>query len=1280
MSFDTTHAYQVLDPQTVPIAGNMMIEASAGTGKTYTITLLVLRLLLGLNQGAQTACISSDNDLFATDENDKGLHHNARKLPEILIVTFTNAATAELKERIYSKIVELKESFFLYTDILMQKESIDILPDPALQPLIEAFIAMREEMGVTPAEAIGEAIALLTDAEGAIDQASIFTIHAFSQRLLKENALDLGQSFHFELSQDLSALYREAIYHFWREECYPLDLRLSQVVQHLYGVPIDSSIYGSTNLLGLIRPLIEDPSLIENDHFETTSLKKLLSEKLGLIDDIKARCLTFTETDFRNLIDEVGLKKASYRSNLVEKYHKEMQTWAKSDAQGGFSSLEKFTLKYMESRLQPEGDLRRMKPAHWDLFGDLAKLDQDRPKLLHYAAYKVVRIIQQLKKSESVLGFSDLLTELNAQTKVLSAQFIESLHLRYRVVLIDEFQDTDHLQLDTFRRLFFDYPEIPFVMIGDPKQSIYGFRGADINAYLSIKGDVDEIYTLNTNYRSGTLQVNAVNQLFGRRAEITPPFIYEQIPFITIGTPEKANQTMLTGVTIEPAGMTLLDYQAADFELKKEKLSQGTFQSRIAEVSAKMVVQLLNEGRLVTSEGERAVAPEDITILVRSNREADYIQRAFRKAGLNSVYLSERNSVFDPEESIVGDLYLFLRSLVFRHERGALLQSLGSVLYGFSVTEYEEIKRDSAKFEALLVERNRLNEIWDRSGVLAMIRSFIVKDNRLGRLLALDNGERLASDLFHLGELLQKESFSSKEALLLWLYEKMYGISPNSEAELRLESDFKTIQIMTIHKSKGLEFPIVFLPFGSFKSREQKSGVIVDSEAQDPTQKRRYIFEGTAGAEALQYFQQEALAEDLRLLYVALTRAKFHTFIGFSQQLTEKAIENSPLAYLMNITGEAQDFNANFNEALTYLPVAYDDLKEPLHYRTVEASVESQIPAKFTRKLGPLWRFTSFSNLSYQLKWNHFTPMLADEKEIDVDVESGSMAEKEGVEQSVSEKAGGASAGVLTDISLISESPISETPISETPMAESLFPKGAVTGNFIHLLLERFTPEELENPTLLERQVARHFAHLVPEERLPALVVELQNWLQHIFDASLPIESNLRQILSGSHNVKELEFMFPIRTLLTAQKLNAILNRYIPRTAAESLSFEEMRGFLRGFIDLFFEVDGRYYVADYKSNTLAPTKAGYDEAAMLHSIKHAHYDLQYLIYTVAMVKFLQNQQPDFDYERDFGGVFYFYLRGMEAGDTTGIYYVKPDYSVIAELLTLFGEAESEEVV
>lgn len=1269
MSFDTTHAYQVLDPQTVPITGNMMIEASAGTGKTYTITLLVLRLLLGLNQGDQASLTSAGSDLFIADENDKALN-SARKLPEILIVTFTNAATAELKERIYSKIVELKESFFLYTDILMQKEPIDILPDPALLPLIEAFIAMREERGLTPAEAIGEAIALLTDAEGAIDQASIFTIHAFSHRLLKENALDLGQSFHFELSQDLSALYREAIYHFWREECYPLDLRLSQIVQHLYGVPIDRSTYGSTNLLGLIRPLIEDPSLIENDHFEQTSLKVLLSEKLGLIDDVKARCLTFTETDFRNLIDEVGLKKTSYRSNLVEKYHKEMQTWAKSDAQGGFSSLEKFTLEYMESRLQPEGDLRRMKPAHWDLFEDLAKLDRDRPKLLHYAAYKVVRIIQQLKKSESVLGFSDLLTELNEQTKSLSTQFIESLHLRYRVVLIDEFQDTDHLQLDTFRRLFFDYPEIPFVMIGDPKQSIYGFRGADINAYLSIKGDVDQIYTLNTNYRSGTLQVDAVNQLFGRRAEINAPFIYEQIPFITIGTPEKAKQTMLTGVTLDPAGMTLLDYQAPAFELKidkkskKEQLSQGTFQTRIAEVCAKMVVQLLNEGRLVTNEGEKAVAPEDITILVRSNREADYIQRAFRKAGLNSVYLSERNSVFDPEESIAGDLYLFLRSLVFRHERGALLQSLGSVLYGFSVTEYEEIKRNSAQFESLLVERNRLNEIWDRSGVLAMIRSFIVKDNRLGRLLALENGERLASDLFHLGELLQKESFNSKEALLLWLYEKMYGISPNSEAELRLESDFKTIQIMTIHKSKGLEFPIVFLPFGSFKSREQKSGVIVDSATQDPTQKRRYIFEGTAEEEELQYFQQEALAEDLRLLYVALTRAKFHTFIGFSQQLAEKALENSPLAYLMNITGDAQDFYANFNEALTYLSVAYEDLKAPLHYSAVEEQPESQIPAKFTRKLGPLWRFTSFSNLSYQLKWNHFTPMLADEKEIESETDELTLLAEEW----------GTSDGALTDLSAIAESPI-----AETPMAESLFPKGAVTGNFIHLLLERFTPEELENPQLLERQVARHFAHLVPEERLPALVVELQYWLQHIFDASLPIESNLRQILSGSRNVKELEFMFPIRTLLTAQKLNAILNRYIPRTEAESLSFEEMRGFLRGFIDLFFEVDGRYYVADYKSNTLAPTKAGYDETAMLHSIKHAHYDLQYLIYTVAMVKFLQNQQPDFDYERDFGGVFYFYLRGMEAGDTTGIYYVKPDYSVIAELLALFGEVEPEEV-
>ena len=473
---DQQSVYPILEPKTVPIAGNIMIEASAGTGKTYTITLLVLRLLLGLN-----------------------VDPKPKKLPEILIVTFTNAATAELKERIYSRIVDLKQAFFAY---LMGFE----IEDSALCELIEYYLQTSEHEGIDEETALETAINLLNEAEGSIDQASIFTIHAFSQRLLKENALDLGQAFNFELETDLSGIYREAVYHFWREECYPLDLELSRFASFYFNIPMseNSGNFEEKNLFSKIRPLIINPSLINHQLFtEDENLHSIFEAQLELINSVKTRAQQeFSYTDFQNIIEKVGLKKTSYRSNLILGYHLEFMSWAGSDSPGLFKNYDKFTLDFMESKLGKGGDLNRIPKNLQILFEDLASIAEFHKKVLHYSAFKVVTILKMLKQNAGVLGFDDLLRELNQKTMHLTKAFMTSLHTRFRAVMIDEFQDTDDLQLSTFRRLFFDYEEIPFVMIGDPKQAIYGFRGADINAYLSIKEDVDEIYTLNTNYRS----------------------------------------------------------------------------------------------------------------------------------------------------------------------------------------------------------------------------------------------------------------------------------------------------------------------------------------------------------------------------------------------------------------------------------------------------------------------------------------------------------------------------------------------------------------------------------------------------------------------------------------------------------------------------------------------------------------------------------------------------------------------------------------------------------
>lgn len=1272
----STSPYPILDPQTVPITGNMMIEASAGTGKTYTITLLVLRLLLGLNE---------DKD--------------AKKLPEILIVTFTNAATAELKERIYSRIIELKHAFLQH----MVGEDI---ADSALLALVEAYLEKRDapsyaddtydtyvsgeshesydlyeagseglyrEQGslfddevadTSQVERYQSALNLLIEAEGAIDQAAIYTIHAFCQRLLKENALDLGQPFNFELEEDLSPYYREAIYHFWREECYPLSFEAAKTVQAIFGIPLAHEIRDhrffqrkGLNLLDKILPLLRDPSLIQTDLWqgekweEIDHLQQLLDRVRSEVEAMKAVIRSdFSHDDFIDLVNLVGLKKQSYRTDLIKKYHDALMRWVESDSILPFQDQDKFSLAHMESRLMKGGDLRRMPEKLYQLFMDLESLHAISTICYHYAGSKVSAILQQMKQEAHILGFEDLLSQLDQKSLTATEGFLEALHLRYRAVLIDEFQDTDHQQLAIFRRLFFDYPEIPFVMIGDPKQSIYRFRGADIHSYLGIKEHIEKIYTLNTNYRSGELQVAAVNRLFGLRAAINPPFIEKDIPFIEIKTPSSAASSKLILPHRPDAGMTFLEYRPAPTEVEHEekkaasRVNNGDFKDQMAAATAEEIARLLKEGQLASEEGSRAISPEDITILVRSGSEADILRKALRRVGVNAVYLSEKSSIFDAGNSIALDLYLFLYTLLFMHDRKKVMQSVGSVLYGFSVEEYEALMNDPDAFEKLLTERYQLREIWEKQGILAMIRTFMVRENRLAKLLMLEDGERQASDLFHLAEILQRESFSNGEALLLWLHDKIFNVEGRQQEKIRLESDFKTLQIMTIHKSKGLEFPIVFLPFALFKGRGEKEGIYIDA-----TKERRYIYPEECTPEIERYFLKENLAEDIRLLYVALTRAKFHTYVGFTRALDKKAYQDNALSYLMGIGTKDEDLAPFFEVGISHQIFSEEELNDPQMIRVnlITEAQSTPVPAQFKRRLAPLWRFTSFSNLSYNAKSSTPIPqLLDDEVEFEqADIESDHKGE--------------------------------ELPLSLERFSH--FPKGAITGNFIHDLLERYQPTQLEDRELLTRLIEENFAHLVPASDLPHLIEDLQLWLVSIFHADLALSQNLREILEGNQQVRELEFIFPITQRIDAQSLNQLLDQQPTRALKSALDFETLSGFLRGFIDLFFEVDGKFYVADYKSNYLGPLPENYDQSTMQHSIDHAYYDLQYLLYTVAAVKFLQNQRADFDYARDFGGVYYLYLRGMVPGGRSGIYYVKPDYALVEALIARLGLEEAEEI-
>lgn len=1259
-STDMTAHYPELMPITEPLVGNIVIEASAGTGKTFTITTLLLRLLLGLNPGQKEPF----------------------KLEEILIVTFTNAATAELKERIFKRIIDLKRA------ILEQEEA-----DPVLDELIETLKIKSnqnvQESNIDNQEIVDQgvdletAVNLLIAAERSIDQASIFTIHGFSQRLLKENALNMGREFRFEIAENTRDVVREAIYYFWRQECYALTADHAQMVLEYFKAP-ESQYANSTSLSTLIRPFLQSPDLIEPSRFQgAKSLEALFTVQLNKINRLKETWLTqFSLEEFDAFIDQVGINRRSYNRTNMRRWHAEMTDWAQSSRFLPPSCVERFQYTFLASKLKEGGDLHRASSPLLEMFEAFETISEMPIAAIHYAAGKIAHHAAELKRDAQILGFDDILHELEARLSEATPELIAAIQSRYRAVMIDEFQDTDRIQLEIFRTLFFNAEEIPFVMIGDPKQSIYRFRGADINAYLGAKSTADRVRTLSTNYRSASSVIESINAFFTLADKGGETFLHSDIPFIEISSPTEAAEIELLieenssqSLTSQKlGGMTLFDFCPSDDELTFPKngvphVAVGIFKEAMAHRSALEVKRLLEFGRLRDGKKVRPVESSDITFLVRARSDAELILSVLKKHNLNAVYLSEKRSVFDPEVSIVSDLYLFLRSLIHRQDRALLMRSLSSILYGLSIEEYQALREDPQRFEILLEERNELLHVWRKHGVLAMLRTFIVQEGRLARLRSLEDGERLVSDLFHLGELLQAQKISTKEGLLAWLEEQMEEGREDS-ATLRLESDFKTIQVMTYHKSKGLEFPIVFIPFALRKPQPESEGIYEVSSREESY--RRYLFKEEVDEVAKEYFRKEQLAEEIRFLYVALTRAKYHNFIGYTQYFKPEDYPQTALGHLLpehETPGLLLDLcktgvvrKSSFTtqmliekeqsekERLKKIVEEMSSVGQLSLFRTEErhslamSTLETEPhlkAAKFTGSIETLWRFTSFSHLSYNADTPYFIPEKQDECELETHVEGG----------------------------------------GEVNHEESLFPKGAITGNFIHALLENYAPEALQNREVLAHELQRNFAAVISEERFPALLDELEQWLYHILHAKLRTSKEklptLLEILSGDQHINELEFLFPVRKTITPVALTEILHQNIPREGSEGLSFDALEGMLRGFIDLTFEYNGQFFVADYKSNYLGPTPEFYTLSEMERSIKHAHYDLQYLIYTVALVKFLELHNPDFDYERDFGGVYYLYLRGMQAGEESGVYYVKPKWSLVQQLRAIFDEGAKE---
>ncbi|WP_412105055.1 exodeoxyribonuclease V subunit beta [Vibrio natriegens] len=1181
-----------LEAMTFPLHGARLIEASAGTGKTFTIAGLYLRLLLG-HGSAETK------------------HRVPLTVDQILVVTFTEAATAELRDRIRARIHDARIAF-------ARGQS----SDPVIQPLLNEFDDHKQ------------AAEILLQAERQMDEAAVYTIHGFCQRMLTQNAFESGSRFNNEFVTDESHLKAQVVADYWRRNFYPLPFTLAGEIRQLWGSPSallsDISNYLTGAPLSLSVPAMKG------------SLADVHTENLKKVDELKAQWRN-SQDDFLALISDSDINKRSYTKKSLPTWLEAVNAWAATETTGYEypDKLEKFAQNILSEKTPKGSAPQHAVFAAIEAF--LANPVSLKAPLLAHAIEHCRVMLASAKNQKQWLSFDDLLTQLSASIDTDESELLaERIRTLYPVAMIDEFQDTDPLQYSIFSRIYLNNPECGLFMIGDPKQAIYGFRGADIFTYIKARNQVSAHYTLGTNWRSSADMVQAVNQVF---ALPDSPFIYDSdIPFLPVNYSPNADKRIWTmGGQKQPA----LTYWLQNAEEKP--LPKGEYLTRMAEATASQIQTILTQAQLgqaclVNGEKEKTVQAGDIAVLVRTGSEGRMIKQALADQGIASVYLSNRDSVFT--SSVAQDLQRLLQAVLTPENDRALRASLASELFALDAASLDALNNDEIVWENAVNEFKEYRKLWVQRGVLPMLRAVISKRHIAERLLEEgassqgENGERVLTDLMHIGELLQQASneLDSDHGLLRWLAQSISdaenGLGGSDDQIQRLESERNLVQIVTIHKSKGLEYELVFLPF-VFSYREASEAKYYDA-ANDRT-----VLDITGNDASMQQADKERLAEDLRLIYVALTRAVYACFIGASPLRNGRStkeptgVHRSAIGYLVQNgqEGGINDLYQGLKQQQDKLDcVALGEPPQQLEemYVAPQEEVCDLTAKELQNPIDRNWRITSYSGLVKQ--GSHQT-------EHDATIE-------------------------ITGFDIDSSDEQDEEDLVEPERSIFTFPRGARPGTFLHSLFEEI---EFTQPATTEENTQIILGLMESEQLDEEWLPILQQLIDTVLATPLDGKSLLLNQKAPSQRLVEMEFLLPIE-VLSAPALNRVIQRHDPLSAkAGDLGFQTVQGMLKGFIDLVFEHQGKYYVLDWKSNHLGDDVTHYHGEALKSAMADHRYDLQYQIYALALHRFLRSRLANYQYDQHFGGVYYLFLRGMDGQSDHGIFSAKPTLEFLQEM-------------
>ena len=1253
-------APEPLDVFTCALAGVNQIEASAGTGKTWNICALYVRLLL-------------ERDLNAD---------------QILVVTFTEAATAELHERIRGRLAELARAIELDDDG----------SDPFITQLLNTTLGPGGIERELAAKRIRRALS-------AFDQAAIHTIHAFCKRALQEAPFAAAMPFAFELEADDASLRFELAAEFWRERIEPVAAAYPAFAAWLVArgaSPLDLDAQLARRLKKPLAQLRWGASDATPPTLDAVGDDDRDGEARAHFDAAHALWCEQRDTIERLLEGaQAGLKQTTHKPEAVRAA---LDAWARYFAEGDcHAPPPREALKLTAAALAKATKVKFAPPEHpFFVLADTLAQVSETAEATHRARWLALlaqwldqapEALAAMKRTRRLASFDDLLS--NVYRAISEHPWLaKTLRARYPAALIDEFQDTDPLQFAIFERIFAspdDEGQVgPLFLVGDPKQAIYSFRAADLHTYLAARKAATARYTLAVNQRSTAPLVDACNRIFGANPRA---FVLEGLDYTSVRAAERARAPFIDET--DPASNG-----GADGALRVWMLPSGEAtllkrdaQRQAAEACAAEIARLLRGARQGSvALGAAPLAPADIAVLVRTHKQGSLMKRVLAAWGVGSVELAQ-SSVFatlDAEQ-----LERVISAVDAPGDLRRLRAALASDWFGLDAHALARLAQlADAPAQAHADEATAWVERFARYRALWLDRGFatmwytLMRELRIGeRLVSGPDGERRLTDINHLAELAstRASAYPGIAPTLRWLAaERARG--GGEEAQLRLESDRDLVQIVTVHKSKGLEYAVVFCPFLSDGARMTgaSSGLPEAREYHDDDEAggvRAVLHYGCEGSEAERADREAAredAAERTRLVYVALTRAVYRCYLVAGVYLSSRSTKESRRSVLnWLVAGDGRPFEAWADDppeeeaidaawaALVSGPITRAPLPSPARRTPLEreAGATRHFEARsLGRALTETWRIASFSSLAAAAARKP-RETIDDEPRPDHDALASAQPDDASLLESAWPPV--LAMPARTQAELLADSDI------------LAFPRGAAAGECLHRMFELADFSQPASwPAAIERALAERpvAADAQTSARLPAMMAAMiEDVTQTEFTPGLTLAA-----LDPERRLTEWPFLFASPSL-DLQALSELLVRHGHPDIA--LGAATLVGYVKGFIDLVFEHEGRFWIVDWKSNHLGVNPADYGAAALEAAMAHHAYHLQALLYTVALHRYLKARQPRYDYDNHIGGYAYLFVRGMrpawrDGAAAAGAYVRRPSRELIEALDALMSAGET----